>query len=72
MREYSLTSEEWREYEYGGTLVHIDKPVSLFFREGGTTHRVWDGEVVHCVPAPGFHGCELRWKPKDSGKPVDF
>lgn len=28
--------------------------------------------IVHCVPAPGFQGCVLRWKSKDSNKPVEF
>ncbi len=55
--------EEWREYDFGGRFYRIEKPVSVEYRPGGSTHRVTDAEgVVHCVPAPGFQGCALRWK----------
>lgn len=54
--------EEWREYDFGRRVYRIDKPVTLWTRPGGTTHRVLDSEgVTHCVPAPGQFGCALRW-----------
>lgn len=55
--------EEWREYEFGGRIYRIEKPVSVEFRADSTTHRVTDSAgIVHCVPAPGHQGCVLRWK----------
>jgi len=55
--------EEWREYDFDDRVYRIEKPVSVEFRAGGETHRVTDSAgVVHCVPAPGQHGCVLRWK----------
>jgi hypothetical protein len=64
LRKIELASvEEWREYDFGGRVYRIDKPQSVEFREGGTTHRVVDADgIVHCVPAPGVFGCVLRWK----------
>lgn len=54
--------EKWREYDFGGRVYRIDHPASVQFRTGGSTHRVTDADgVVHCVPAPGFNGCVLRW-----------
>lgn len=54
--------EAWREYDFGGRVYRIDAPVKVQFRAEGSTHRVTDTKgVVHCVPAPGFHGCALRW-----------
>jgi len=56
-------TEAWREYDFEGRIYRIEKPVKVSFRVGGTTHRVVDGSgIVHCVPAPGFQGCVLRWK----------
>lgn len=73
MKENSLLTEAYREYDFQGRIYRIDNPVSLFVREGGTTHRVLDSEgVVHCVPIPGSHGCVLRWKNKDATKPCEF
>lgn len=55
--------EEWREYDFGGRIYRIEQPRSVEFRENGTTHRVTDSTgIVHCVPAPGYLGCVLRWK----------
>jgi hypothetical protein len=66
MKKIELANvEEWREYEFNGREkpYRIDKPVSVEFRPDSTTHRVTDsGGIVHCVPAPGHHGCVLRWK----------
>ena len=55
--------EEWREYDFSGRVYRIESPVSVQFREGGSTHRVTGGDgIVHCVPAPGTGDCVLRWK----------
>ena len=73
MIEQDLTVEEWREYDFAGRVYRIDAPAKLFLREGGTTHRVVTSDgLVHCVPAPGYLGCVLRWKSKDEAKPVAF
>lgn len=61
-----LRVEEWREYEFGGTIYRITDPVAFYYRDGGSTHRVVDSKgIVHCCPAPGFNGCVLRWKNRD-------
>lgn len=73
--EFNLRNELWREYDWPARLMpyRIESPVSLFFRPGGTTHRVVDSEgVVHCVPSVGVNGCVLRWKSKDTDNPVNF
>jgi len=55
--------EDWREYDFNGRIYRIEKPVSVQFRPGGTTHRVVDSDgIVHSVPAPGAGDCVLRWK----------
>jgi hypothetical protein len=70
LKEYDLSTEEWREYDYGGTTYRIGKPSKLYCRRGGSTHRVVDTDgITHCVPAPGIHGCVLRWK---ATPPVSF
>ena len=57
-----LNVEKWREYDFGGRVYRVDNPVSVEFREGGSTHRVvGDDGIVHCLPAPGVNGCVLRW-----------
>jgi hypothetical protein len=67
------TAELWREYDFGGRVYRIDNPVTLVYSRGGSTHRVVDSRgVVHCVPAPGFNGCVLRWAKPVDHKPVDF
>lgn len=73
MKELDITTELWREYDFGGRTYRIDSPVKLFLREGGTTHRVVDSNnIAHCVPAPGEHGCVLRWENKNKTVPVNF
>jgi hypothetical protein len=68
-----LTDELWREYDFGGRVYRIEKPVSLYFRKGGSTHRVVDSnDIVHCVPAPGSAGTVLRWKTVNREDPVQF
>jgi hypothetical protein len=54
--------EKWREYDFAGRVYRIERPVSVEFYEGSTTHRVTDAAgVTHCVPAPGVGDCVLRW-----------
>jgi hypothetical protein len=73
MNQSDLTVEKWREYDFGGRVYRIESPKTLYFRPGGTTHRVVDSAgVVHCVPAPGTVGCVLRWESVDQTKPVTF
>lgn len=67
-----LTTEAYREYDFGGRVYRIDSPTSLYFKPGGSTHRVVAGGVVHCVPAPGVNGCVLRWRNLDMAVPVNF
>ena len=73
MEPKDLITEEWREYDFEGRVYRIALPLKLYTREGGTTHRILDSAgVVHCVPAPGYRGCVLRWKTKDGTAPVSF
>lgn len=73
LKEFPLTTEAYREYDFEGRVYRINNPVTLFIRSGGTTHRVVDSDgVVHCPPAPGQYGCVLRWKNKDPSTPVNF
>jgi len=66
-----ISDEQWREYEFSGIVYRINEPFSLAV--GLTTHRVvGPGNIVHCVPAPGYHGCVLRWCPKPGANPVAF
>lgn len=70
MNVQDISTEEWREYDFGGRVYRIDAPRSLYTRDGGATHRVVDERgVTHCVPAPGHHGCVLRWQ---ATPPVSF
>ncbi len=73
LKVFSLEEEEWREYDFAGRVYRIVYPVLLVYREGGTTHRVVDKSGrVHCVPAPGYHGCVLRWYSREGYPPVGF
>ena len=68
-----ISNEYWREYDFGGRVYRIADPAELYYREGGSTHRVVDSEgVVHCLPVPGQSGCVLRWKSRDLNVPVTF
>jgi len=82
--EFPLTSENYREYEFGEEdnryIYRIDNPVALFLHKRsdgkgyGDTHRVLDYDgVVHCVPAPGGRdNCVIRWKSIDPTNPLNF
>lgn len=88
LKKYDLTHELWREYDMlvltgkqdeKGNLesIHrvyrIDEPQSLLLYPGSSTHRVIDKEgVAHCLPAPGFNGCVLRWKNEKDDPPARF
>lgn len=68
-----ITTEVYREYDFAGRVYRIDNPSKLYYREGGTTHRIVDSNgVAHCLPIPGAFGCVLRWQNKDSSNPVEF
>lgn len=73
LQEFDITTEAWREYDFGGRVYRIDNPQKLYYRAGGTTHRIVDSNsVAHCVPAPGQQGCVLRWQGKDGSPDVSF
>lgn len=62
MKEYDISKEEWREYHSTATgcTYHINKPVKLFIREGGTGHRVLDAAgIAHWVPVNPY--TIIRW-----------
>jgi hypothetical protein len=70
---WDITTELWREYDFAGRKYRIKNPKLLYYRRGGSTHRVVDAEgVAHCLPAPGEKGCVLTWKTKDENVPVNF
>ena len=61
MDSKDIRTESWREYDFNGRVYRIERPARLYV--GSTTHRVVDQVgITHCVPAPGFHGCVLRWQ----------
>lgn len=73
LKEFDITTEAWREYDFGGRVYRIDNPQKLIIRDGGTTHRIVTADnVAHCVPVPGEKGCVLRWKGRDGGPDVSF
>lgn len=79
MTVHGLEEETYREYEWidpttGTTRSYrIDNPKELHIHAAATTHRVVDRDgIVHSVPSVGHLGCVLRWKPRDSAKPVQF
>ena len=74
-----VTWYSMRPPNFAGRVYRIENPVTLFWRPGGSTHRVvaydpkTDMMVAHCVPAPGVGGCVLRWQNKDPKiPPVTF
>ena len=71
MEQKDLSKELWREYDFGGRIYRITKPLQAWI--GTTTHRVLDASgVVHCCPSPGQGDCVLRWEPKNVAEPVQF
>jgi hypothetical protein len=71
-----ISTEAWREYDFGGRVYRIVGGTELHYTDEGTTHRVVsvnDGvTITHCVPKPGVVGCVLRWQGKDGGADVQF
>lgn len=68
-----ITDEEYREYDFSGRTYRIENPQTLFYRIGGTTHRIVDSDgVAHCVPRPDEKGCVLRWKSRGGEHPCQF
>lgn len=73
-----LSDEIYREYEVLGTglVYRISDPKRLYYRIGGSTHRVVDSNgVVHCVAYPAsLNGTPvvLRWCPVDQKHEVAF
>jgi hypothetical protein len=66
-----ISKEEWHEYSFEGQICRINSPKTLYV--GTTTHRVVDATgIVTVCPAPGYHGCVLRWLPRDAADPVQF
>lgn len=56
--------EQWRRYNWGERIYQIDRPIWVWYREGGSTHRVVDQDgIVHIVPGPGYRGCVITYKP---------
>lgn len=73
LKPFDISHELYREYDFGGRVYRIDNPIILLIRPGGVTHRVVDTDgVAHCVPAPGYHGCVIRWKSKEGEPTVQF
>jgi hypothetical protein len=80
--EKNIECEQWREYLIvagmnGDDILcvpyRIDNPKKLYYRDGGSTHRVLDSEgVVHCVPSVGVAGTTLTWKNRLGYEPVQF
>lgn len=65
-----ISSELWREYDFGdGHVVHIDAPDRLNVSPKNS-HRIVDsGGLSHYVPPGWFH---LKWQVKDGREPFDF
>lgn len=71
MDSKDISHELWREYDFDGVVYHIPNPATLYV--GTTTHRVVDTDgVAHCMPAPGYRGCVIRWQNPASMAPVQF
>ena len=79
LQEFDISHEMWREYEWidpdtGNLRIYrIERPITLFLRPGGTTHRVVDSlGVAHCAPSVGRFGCVLRWENPPGEARVNF
>lgn len=57
----NISTETWREYTHGDRTFRIWDPVALYYRHGGSTHRIVDANgITHCHPVPG-NGVGLSW-----------
>lgn len=73
IKKKSLNNEEWREYDYTGKTYRVHNPTLLYFYEGSDTHAIIDSEgILRVFPAPGYQGCHVTIKPKNSKNPVQF
>jgi hypothetical protein len=73
LSKHDLVGYLWREYDFGGRVYHIDRPVELYTATEGTTHRIVDAEgTVHVVPAVGYFGCVVRYRKEDDQPKVTF
>jgi len=69
LKNGDLSDEIYREYVLPAGVYRIEDPKTLYWRSGGSTHRVVDSfGIVHCVPC----NCAIRWMPRDRTKPVAF
>ena len=60
-----ISSEQWREYKFAGTIIRIESPLRLnVSRSGG--HRIFDAAGdSHYIPPTWVH---LRWRAR-AGEP---
>lgn len=84
LQSFDLSSEAERTYIYAVTTPNgettgtearmtIEKPVRLWCKANGATHRVLDADgTLHIVPAPGYVGCAVEVEPYDPADPVQF
>lgn len=70
LTEHKLEGVLWREYDSGGRVYRVDRPVRFWTREGGTTHRVQDANgVVHIIP---IEGVIIRYAKEPGVDPCQF
>ncbi len=61
--EVDISTEKWREYDFGNRVYRVNSPKTLFYRLDGNVHHIIDTlGVEHTMPAPGINGCLLRTK----------
>lgn len=73
LKKFELDDLLWREYDFIGRVYRINNPVAFWYRENGETHRVLDSEgIIHIVPAPGVHGCVVRYAKTEGAEKVLF
>ncbi len=67
-----ISCEEYREYDFGDRVYRINNPIGLYYRAGGSTHRIVDSHgTSHLAPFPGEHTV-IRWLNWDPSVPVNF
>jgi hypothetical protein len=85
MKEYDISGEARRTYTIkmpmSGIIYEktIKNPLTLFFDNGHSFHRVWDGITMWLMPAPGIISkggllgvVEMSWIPNDADNPCQF
>jgi len=70
MKELDISTELWREYDYGnGKVYRIEKPTKLFTKDGSSGHRILDASgITHWCPINLW--CCIRWYAPS--QPVSF